>query len=394
LKQLENKLPLNKKLTISSSDVSQYYFLNNVDCLFSGNQIMLKISIPIMYESHEEQFLQFTPLPFARNNETCSIDIPEFNFIHTHSRQQELVRFFKTECNPVMNSLCLVEEIFLPFNKNIMCVNQIIEGGPVSELSKVCPIQCSEKNSMEIIQISYNSFIVTFPPTIIYSKCLDITYKPINIKHPNIGNYEIKIPCHCEVKLNDFILSPKYPCLFEDFENGVTISHKILFEWSKTPSINLSPYRYDNYASFDNIFDVINIDEYYSHKKVEVLQDSIFDWKDFTYVVIFIVLNACVVKLIFVLRARTTIYLRNQLESLDIRIINIKNMQAKLITDHRCINDKVGVLDRDVRDIRCEEAAPSTSGAGSLFSPSTSATYVKGDECVYITMVNYYLFYT
>ncbi|KAF5297255.1 hypothetical protein FQR65_LT10027 [Abscondita terminalis] len=226
--ELNNALEIIRQQAIKSnyvltlSTLSEYYTMPLIECIISP-EVGVKIVTPT----------------YAWNDYTCSVDVPSINIAitQTHDRWTILI----PKCDPFKEELCLVTETRNAETLPLLCVKQVLTGGPIKQFKAVCPITCRETGKQEqlITHMGHQKFSVTHPRKDLALKCKVETH--LLTINPNIGSLWLDVPCGCQFKDNsNDTVYPTYRCVDKTITYGR--KHQLPAVWSQVPGLTLSPW--------------------------------------------------------------------------------------------------------------------------------------------------------
>ncbi|CAL8077032.1 unnamed protein product [Orchesella dallaii] len=161
LRDLEDKMPLNKEFVYPSSDVARYYRLKTSVCIYDSRGGLIKIGVPLMEKSTAYQVFQYRPLEFAIIEFKCSLDA-QATLVIKDANSNEVFPITELEletCQP-SSGLCLVP-LSSDMDSASVCIVVLLKGSLVDTIKENCPLKCTRRAQPELSKISEDIFVGT-----------------------------------------------------------------------------------------------------------------------------------------------------------------------------------------------------------------------------------------
>ncbi|KAF5308758.1 hypothetical protein FQR65_LT17969 [Abscondita terminalis] len=240
---------------LALTTLSDYYTLPLIECVISPEVATIAIHVPLLKKELTGLTMKKIVTPtYAWNEYTCSVDIPSISIAITQTNNQWMILIPK--CDPFKEELCLVTETRSAETLTLLCVKQLLNGGPIKQFQAVCPIKCREtgKHEQFVTHMGIQKFSVTHPKTNLVLKCPDQRYT-LRIE-PNIGSLWINVPCGCNFEDSHNVTNyPTFNCV----DKKITYSqqHLIPAVWSQFPGLTLTPWDV-TLPQFDSLHSCLN----------------------------------------------------------------------------------------------------------------------------------------
>lgn len=176
--------------------------------------------------------------PFAWYNQTCSIPhqvlyLAVSTHIFTykdHTRQISGTGLH--QCKPYHDKLCYIPRFSGDTLQGPECARRLYQGATVEEISHHCPMSCHTSTATTISEIQEELYVITNPKNDAKIICDKITTHLSGEVHQKQGAIKIRLPCNCELHMNDEITIPKrFPCAVKN-PSQANIIHTIPATWS------------------------------------------------------------------------------------------------------------------------------------------------------------------
>lgn len=240
------------ELVIPVEELSKYLKLEIVDCIISGNDILIHFKIPIRRAGSQWRLYEMLAVPFAWDNHTCTIQ-HDVSFLAVDGDRLMTIRGSATpDCQPFHNPLCYVPRYASDAASGTLCPRQIFAGATIQELSSFCVFSCVPGGIPLVSKIDDTTYVVTHVSGIVQIQCRHGTNKTIDFKERILGAIEVKIACDCKLIVNSQVLVwEAYPC-----HRLPAVSETVQLvpaSWSKIKSLKLSAQLTHTASRFDTL---------------------------------------------------------------------------------------------------------------------------------------------
>ncbi|KAF5289488.1 hypothetical protein FQR65_LT11862 [Abscondita terminalis] len=134
---------IKNKYVLTLSTLSEYYTMPLIECIISPEAGVVGIHVPLLKKELIGLAMKKIVTPtYAWNDYTCSVDVPSITVAITQTHDKWTILIPK--CDPFKEELCLVTETRSAETLPLLCIKQVLTGGPIKQFKAVCPITCRE----------------------------------------------------------------------------------------------------------------------------------------------------------------------------------------------------------------------------------------------------------
>lgn len=228
-------------LAIPYEEVTKYLKLEIVECMISGNEIIINLSVPIRKQGSQWKLYEPIAVPFAWENNTCTVQ-HRVSFLAVDQNQIRSIRGSAIkDCQPHEESLCFVPRYASDAVYGSLCPKKMFLGASIQELSTECIFSCVTETATLINKVGDFSYVLTHAHLPLDLNCRYNKNKTFTAPHlRKLGALEITVPCDCSLIYKDEVLvSESYPCDKTPLVSQVI--HVLPAPWSKLKSLKIPP---------------------------------------------------------------------------------------------------------------------------------------------------------
>lgn len=234
LKILESNLVKNNfELSISVKNIQKYYNLNIVSCVLQGEELVVSVKVPIRQLGHNWKLFEIINVPFAFNNQTCSVkhDVQYLAVTNDGTYKKAITGAATHQCRPYEDSLC-----YLPRHSSFSffgsyCIFKLFEGMDKETFNKYCSFICHSDSPLIVSELERGMFSITNPSPNLRVKCIKTNFTYDFTNRVQIGAAIINLPCDCELfNFNDKIIAQTFPC--EKNRNNFQMTQIVPIAWT------------------------------------------------------------------------------------------------------------------------------------------------------------------
>jgi hypothetical protein len=244
---------------LAETSAAELASLKISDCSFSGDEILVKIKLPIIKMGAKWQLFEIISIPFAWKEETCAIMQDVMYAAVDRDRLRVINGPALHDCRPYQDKLCFLPRMRADSINGPRCVVKMFKGATAEQLDEACTIRCQPSSGTIIGEVGFEKYILAHPPPQIEIECADRRFK-LNSTLDGPGALEITVPCGCEAKISDDIHVPAiFPCqTLNNTEFSPT--HLIPSIWTTLKTVMVDPRRPKSMPEFAHLDNFLNKD--------------------------------------------------------------------------------------------------------------------------------------
>jgi len=222
-------------------EIELYYNLPLVKCVWSKDDINLRIMLPIIRKGFEYVTFNNFPTHLQWENKICTFTNDRFLII----KSQDYINVIPSDdehCSVNTFPLCKISRVNHHFIPQHRCVISLFKNLTLNNIKQNCQMTCQEANLDTLIsRIDHHRFYITNHAHDLKIICQNETLNRI-IRPITVGVLDLQIPCSCELinHLNETLIDKIYPCDGETFSFDPVL-HRLLPQiWSAYQDLHIS----------------------------------------------------------------------------------------------------------------------------------------------------------
>jgi len=230
-------------LSINPNSVSEYFARKICKCSINAKSglVTMVVNIPIKRLHQSLELFELVSIPFLQSEKTlCSLELENSNVVIDGDKFPIVISGSALQTCGLGSSECKFHEYNFLGSKSDLCIDALIRGMKIGQLSKFCSYSCQEIHHVTPIlqQLSDNTYAITNIVQPLTMTCFTGTVfdeSEVSTKHllqplqHNAGVYLLKVGCNCRVTVGDeLILQPPLLCKQEEGQSLVPTLHYAL----------------------------------------------------------------------------------------------------------------------------------------------------------------------
>ena len=200
----------NKTVAVPLDNLSVLYKLPVADCVFSRGMVTATVSISVTAIGEGWELYEVTPFKFALHGQTCSLVPNDPKLVAKKgSKIVEINPILSHRCRVYDEILCYVPQCHHDSSSSAKCAAGLLDGRPMSELTKYCQYTCSPDDDLVVQQVREDEVIAANVDHIQVT-CFNETG---TTHFPQVGAVHIFPKCICTYLVNgNYPIHPAFIC--------------------------------------------------------------------------------------------------------------------------------------------------------------------------------------